>query len=188
MASSLPTEKLDRTNYASWSYKMHQYLLRHGYWSYVDGANDTALEPTYRDFPTWEQSVSRVLYCFASCVGEQLLSYVRDAQTPKGAWENLKKVFAASTTARWFRSVSEVWRRSSERSERLCAPGRRRRPFSPGRGEPRGCVYKHARRQQNVVHGGRGEWARNGGGRRDHGRRHRSDADSNSRDAQDDTS
>ena len=28
------------------------------------------------------------------------MSYVRDAQTPKGAWENLKKVFAASTTAR----------------------------------------------------------------------------------------
>ena len=36
MASSLPTEKLDRSNYASWSYKMHQYLLGHGYWSYVD--------------------------------------------------------------------------------------------------------------------------------------------------------
>ena len=68
MASSLPIENLDRTNLASWSYKMHQYLLGHGYWSYVDG--------------------------------EQLLSYVRDAQTPKGAWENLKKVFATSTTAR----------------------------------------------------------------------------------------
>ena len=31
MASSLPTEKLDRSNDASWSYKMHQYLLGHGY-------------------------------------------------------------------------------------------------------------------------------------------------------------
>ena len=94
MASSLPIEKLDRTNYASWSYKMHQYLLGH------DGANDAAPEPTHRDFMAWEQSASRVLYCFASCVAEQLLSYVRDAQTPKGAWENLKKVFAASTTTR----------------------------------------------------------------------------------------
>ena len=26
---------------------------------------------------------------------------------------------------------------------------------APGRGEPRGCVYKHAHRQQNVVHRGR---------------------------------
>ena len=48
MASSLPTKKLDRTNYASWSYKMHQYLLGHGYWSYVEGANDAAPESTQR--------------------------------------------------------------------------------------------------------------------------------------------
>ena len=44
-------EKLDRNNYASWEYKMHQYLLEHGYWIYVDGANNEAPEPTYRDFP-----------------------------------------------------------------------------------------------------------------------------------------
>ena len=100
MASLLPTEKLDRNYYASWSYKMHQYLLGHGYWSYVEGANDEAPESTHRDFPVWEQSASRVLYCFASCVGEQLLIYIRDAKTPKGAWENLKKIFTASTTAR----------------------------------------------------------------------------------------
>ena len=100
VASSLPTEKLDKTNYASWSYKMHEYLLGHSYWSYVEGANDTAPKPTHRDFPAWEQSAGKVLYCFTSCVGEQLLSYVRDAQTPMGAWENLKKIFAGSTTAR----------------------------------------------------------------------------------------
>ena len=113
MASSLPTEKLDRTNYASWSYKMHQYLLGHGYWSYVEGANDAAPESTHRDFPAWEQSVSRILYCFASCVGEQLLSYIRDAQTPKGAWENLKKIFAANTIAK------KLWQQGSSRSTRL---------------------------------------------------------------------
>ena len=33
-------------------------------------------------------------------IGEQLFSYVRDAKTPKGVWENLKKIFAASTTAK----------------------------------------------------------------------------------------
>ena len=100
MVSSLPIEKRDRTNYASWSYKMHQYLLGHGYWSYVEGANDATPESTHRDFPAWEQSASRILYCFTSCVGEQLLSYIWDAQTPKGAWETLKKIFAANTTAR----------------------------------------------------------------------------------------
>ena len=70
MGSSLPTEKLDRTNYASWSHKMHQYLLGHSYWSYVDGANDTTPETTHATFPVWEQLASRVRYYFASCVGE----------------------------------------------------------------------------------------------------------------------
>ena len=100
MGSSLPTEKLDRSNYASWSYKMHQYLLGHGYWSYVEGANDVAPDSTHRDYPAWEQAASRVLYCFASCVSDQLLSYIRDAKMSKDAWVNLKRIFAASKTAR----------------------------------------------------------------------------------------
>ena len=79
MASSLPTEKLDRSNYALWSYKMHWYLLGHGYWSYVDGAHAAAPKSTHRDFLAREQSASIVLYCFVSCVSEQLLSYIRVA-------------------------------------------------------------------------------------------------------------
>jgi hypothetical protein len=100
VGSFLLTEKLDRTNYASWSYKMHQYMLGHGYLSYVDGANDTAPDPTDAGFAAWEKSASRVMYYFASYVGEQLLCYFRDAGTPKAAWENLKKIFATSTKAR----------------------------------------------------------------------------------------
>ena len=68
IASSLPTEKLDRSNYASWSYKMHQYLLGHGYWSYAEGANVVAPDSTQRDFSVWEQGASRVLYYLASYV------------------------------------------------------------------------------------------------------------------------
>ena len=70
MASSFPTEKLDINNYASWSYKMHQYLLGDDYWSYVEGVNDAAPESTHRDFPAWEQLASTVLYCFLFCVGQ----------------------------------------------------------------------------------------------------------------------
>ena len=92
MASSLPTERLDRSKYASWSYKMHWYLLGHRYCSYVNGANDAAPEPTNRDFPAWEQSASRVLYCFASIVSEQFLSYIRDVRMPEDSWGNVKKL------------------------------------------------------------------------------------------------
>ena len=80
MASSLPIEKLDRKNYASWSYKMHPYMLGHGYWSYVDGANDATPESRHRDFPASEPAASRVLYRFASCVSDQHLRYIQDAR------------------------------------------------------------------------------------------------------------
>ena len=100
MGSSLSTRKLDRSNYASWSYKMHQYLLGHGYWSYVEGPNDTTPELTHKDFSPWEQEASRVLYCVVSCVSDQLISYIQDAKKPKDAWANLKKISATSTMTR----------------------------------------------------------------------------------------
>ena len=34
--------------------------------SYIDGANEVALEPSHKDFPVWEQAASRVLYCLTS--------------------------------------------------------------------------------------------------------------------------
>ena len=42
MGSILPTKKLDKTNFASWEYKMHQYLVGQGqgYWSYIEGAQE----------------------------------------------------------------------------------------------------------------------------------------------------
>ena len=52
--------------------------------------------------------MSRVLYWFASCVVEQLLSYIRDAKTPNGVWENLKKIFAASTTPKKLQLQQEL--------------------------------------------------------------------------------
>ena len=100
IGGALPTEKLDGNNNASWEYMMHLYLVGHGYWSYIHGENETAPGLRHMDFPVWEQATSRVLYCFASCVQDQMLGYIRDAKTLKEAWENLKKIFAASTTAR----------------------------------------------------------------------------------------
>ena len=70
MASSLLKEKLNRSNYASWSYKMHLYLILNGYWSYVDGANDSIPDVTHRDPSSWEEATSRVMYCFASSVND----------------------------------------------------------------------------------------------------------------------
>ena len=52
------------------------------------------------EYATWVQAASRVMYCLATCVHDHMLGYIRDAKTPKEAWENLRKIFAANTTAR----------------------------------------------------------------------------------------
>ena len=79
---------------------MNQYLVGQGYWSYINGAQENKPETTHANYPTWEQGASRVMYCLATCVNDHMLSHIRDAKTPKEAWENLKKIFAADTSAR----------------------------------------------------------------------------------------
>jgi hypothetical protein len=79
---------------------MNQYLVGQGYWSYINGALENKPDITHATYPTWEQGASRVMYCLATCVHDHMLSHIHDAKTPKEAWENLKKMFAANTTTR----------------------------------------------------------------------------------------
>ena len=79
---------------------MHQYLVGQGYWNYINGAHEDKPGLTTPEYVTWEQAASRVLYCLATCVHDHMLSHIRDAKTPKEAWENLKKIFTANTSAR----------------------------------------------------------------------------------------
>ena len=76
---------------------MHQYLVGQGYWSYIKGAQENKPNPTDAEYATSEQAASRVMYCLATCVHDHMLGYIREAKTPKEAWENLKKIFAANT-------------------------------------------------------------------------------------------
>ena len=55
---------------------------------------------THKDLSALKRMASKVMYYFTSSVNDQLLSHIRDTKMPKEAWTNLKKVFAASTTAR----------------------------------------------------------------------------------------
>ena len=100
MGSAFPIDKLDKKKFASWEYKMHQYLVSQGYWSYVEGAHENQPNPAHADHPGWEQVASCILYCLASCVHDHMLNYIREAKMPKEAWENLKKILAANTATR----------------------------------------------------------------------------------------
>ena len=71
-----------------------------GYWSYSKGVHEDQPGPTAPEYATWEQAAGRVMYCLATCVHDHMLSYIREAKTPKKAWENLRKIFAVNTNTR----------------------------------------------------------------------------------------
>ena len=78
MGSALPSKKLDRTNFPSWEYKMHQYLVGQGYWSYINGDHENQPNPAHTDYPTWEGAARHVLTCLVSCVHDHMLGYIRE--------------------------------------------------------------------------------------------------------------
>ena len=49
----------------------------------MEGTNEVAPEPAHKDFPTWEQGASRVLYCLAPCVHVQMLAYMKNVMPRK---------------------------------------------------------------------------------------------------------
>ena len=69
---------LDRHNYTSLEYKMHQYLVRQWYWSYIEGAQETAHDLISPNYPTWQQGANRVMYCLATRVQISLSSISLD--------------------------------------------------------------------------------------------------------------
>ena len=108
MGSALPREKLDRNNFASWEYKMHQYFVGQGYWSNIEGAQGNRPEPMTPECSKWEQATSRVIYCLMTCVHEHMRGNIHEAKTPKEAWENLRKIFAANTITRKLKLRQEL--------------------------------------------------------------------------------
>ena len=87
---------------------MHQYLAGKGYWIYIKGAQENRPSPKNADYSTWEQATSRVMYCLATCVHDHMLGYIDETKTPKEAWENLRKIFAANTTTRKLQLCQEL--------------------------------------------------------------------------------
>ena len=53
MRSSLPSEKLDQSKFSFWEYKMNQYLVGQGNWSYINGAFENKPDITNTNYRTW---------------------------------------------------------------------------------------------------------------------------------------
>ena len=182
MGSSVPTEKLERINYASWVYKMHQYLVGHGYWSYIKGprckqSSSRADEQRFPGLGVGSKPclVLPSILCLCpkhhnpevaappraqQCPTKRYVSHWLHHQDEADLWlTRIHQCFDrqrrdGTNLFRW--SSTEIWAYLDE----YLHEGEAAVLFQPlvnthSRGEQHGCINKHASRQQDVVHGGR---------------------------------
>ena len=68
--SQIIMEKLDKNNFPAWKFRMTNFLMRKGYWDYIEGNLEEALEipeknataAQIRSYKYWNQGARKVLH------------------------------------------------------------------------------------------------------------------------------
>ena len=91
-------EKLNNNNYTMWSIRMQFYLLSQDLWGIV-GGGDTTVPTNVKESKKWKIKVGKAMYVLAATVEEKLLHRIKDAKTPKEAWDTLSGLFSKKNDA-----------------------------------------------------------------------------------------
>jgi hypothetical protein len=89
-------EKLNTTNYNSWSVKMELVLILNDYFRIVDGSEPnpgTANSANFANQLTWKQKDSKARAIILSHCGEKQFSAVKRLATSKAVWDKLKETY-----------------------------------------------------------------------------------------------
>ena len=90
---------INSNNYGSWSTRMKFYLLGQDLWAIVDG--DDATQPTEAEqLKKWKVKAGKAMYVLTMAVEDDLLQRIKDAKTPKEAWDTLTALFAKTNDAK----------------------------------------------------------------------------------------
>ncbi|OMO68008.1 Zinc finger, CCHC-type [Corchorus capsularis] len=92
-------EKLNGSNYNTWSTRIQFYLLGQDLWEVVGGHSTTP--PTEVEaLRQWEIKAGKALYVLSVTIEEGLLYRIKDANAPKEAWDTLATLLARSNDAK----------------------------------------------------------------------------------------
>jgi len=86
-------EKLNSGNYSTWSTRMQFYLLGQDLWGIV-GGGETAKPARGEELKKWKVKAGKAMYVLAATVEDDMLYRIKDAETPKEAWDTLKELFS----------------------------------------------------------------------------------------------
>ena len=92
-------KKLNNNNYSTWSTHMQFYLFGQDLWEIV-GGSETSAPTSQDDLKKWKVKVEKAMYALSISVKDDLLQRIKEAKTPKEAWDTLIGLFAWTNDAK----------------------------------------------------------------------------------------
>ena len=103
-------KKLNSHNYGYWKTCMESYLQGQDLWEVVAGTETVPPPKESGDssgkkdgaeaLRKWRIKTGKAMFVLKTTIEEDLLEHIRDAETPKEAWETLEKLFSKKNEAR----------------------------------------------------------------------------------------
>ncbi|KAK3042168.1 hypothetical protein RJ639_001288 [Escallonia herrerae] len=95
-------KKLNNNNYNTWSTCMMSYMQGQDLWEVVNGNEVT--QPEAEDangtLRKWKIKAGKAMFALKTTVEEDVLEHIRDATTPKQAWDTFTKLFLKKNDTR----------------------------------------------------------------------------------------
>jgi hypothetical protein len=95
-------KKLNNNNYNTWSTCMMSYMQGQDLWEVVNGSDVT--QPEAEDangtLRKWKIKAGKAMFVLKTTAEEDVLEHIRDATTPKQAWDTFAKLFSKKNDTR----------------------------------------------------------------------------------------
>ena len=91
-------EKLNASNYGSWSTRMQYYFLGQELWDII-GGSDTTPPTDAEAAKRWKVRAGKAMYALTVTVEDEFLQRIKNAKTPKEAWDTLAIIFTKKNDA-----------------------------------------------------------------------------------------
>ena len=89
-------KKLNNQNYNSWSTCMMSYMQGQDLWEVVNGTEVRPLEAEDANgtLRKWKIKAGKAMFVLKTTIEEEMMEHIRDAKTPKEAWDTFAKLFS----------------------------------------------------------------------------------------------
>ena len=95
-------KKLNNNNYSMWKTCMESYLQGQDLWEVIAGTETTSPPPNddAGNLRKWRVKAGKAMFAIKTTIEEEMMEHIRNATTPKEAWDSLALRFSKKNDAR----------------------------------------------------------------------------------------